>query len=238
MHRKVIQQAGSPTARSRIVAILTDEILNNAETEALPLESEVQLCIRFNVSRVTVRHALSDLEHRGLIYRKRGKGTFAYGHSTRVHGNIAILFKSPGLAEEKFIADLIRGAQTVTASLRSALVLVSASPCEWRPNVISSLAGVIVIPKEITANELETLRNHKLCYVSIGNWHLFPADDIGASSGSSIFHVGRQAAEILSRAAMTGESLHGFNMNADSLERTELERCSYAPKKSSGEVEI
>ncbi len=41
-----------------------------------PLPSENQLLKRFNVSRSTVRNALSVLEREGLIYRRKGKGSF------------------------------------------------------------------------------------------------------------------------------------------------------------------
>ena len=34
---------------------------------------------------------IGDLENRGLIYRKHGKGTFANGHKTRIHRYLGIL---------------------------------------------------------------------------------------------------------------------------------------------------
>ncbi len=41
-----------------------------------PLPSERELMDRFEVSRVTVRHALADLVQRGRVYRVHGAGTF------------------------------------------------------------------------------------------------------------------------------------------------------------------
>src|ERR1700761_6695276 len=108
------------TARSRLVSTLTEEILQSTEQSAFMLASEPQLCRRFNISRVTVRLALSDLENRGLIYRRHGKGTFAHGRSTRVHRNLGILMRSPQAAEHRPIAEMVRGVQTVISSVQAA----------------------------------------------------------------------------------------------------------------------
>jgi DNA-binding LacI/PurR family transcriptional regulator len=148
-----------------LVAALTEEILNKNEQEAFPIASEHQLCRRFDVSRVTVRLALSDLENRGLIYRKHGKGTFANGHSVRTHRYLGILMKSPLSAEHRPIAEMIRGAQTVMAPLRSGILLISSPPEEWRPEKASSLGGVIVVPQDVTVKDLEVLENRKLPYL-------------------------------------------------------------------------
>lgn len=45
------------------------------------MPTEAQLCDEFNVSRIVVRRALKELEHRGQIERIRGKGTFVTGQS-------------------------------------------------------------------------------------------------------------------------------------------------------------
>lgn len=41
------------------------------------LPSETELCERFNVSRITVRRAVADLETMGMVTRRQGRGTFA-----------------------------------------------------------------------------------------------------------------------------------------------------------------
>jgi len=56
--------------------ILKSKILSNELKGNKRLPSEAELCAEYNVSRATVRQALSELMKDGLIYRDRGKGTF------------------------------------------------------------------------------------------------------------------------------------------------------------------
>ncbi len=152
------------TARARLVAAVTDEILSRNEATPFPIASEHQLCRRFSVSRVTVRLALGDLENRGLIYRRHGKGTFAHGSATRVHRYLGILTRTPGFAGTRPSMEFIRGAQSIMSQLRSSLLLISVPPEVWRPETASSLGGVIVFPQNVTADDLDVLRNRNLPY--------------------------------------------------------------------------
>ena len=58
------------------------------QIEALPADqlipSEHELCVQYKVSRITVRKALADLIHEGLLYTMQGKGTFVAPRKFRI----------------------------------------------------------------------------------------------------------------------------------------------------------
>lgn len=62
---------------------LRGEITEGAYEPSGRLPSESQTMSRFNVSRVTVRLALEQLDKDGLIERRKGKGTFVAGKQVR-----------------------------------------------------------------------------------------------------------------------------------------------------------
>lgn len=176
-----------PTARATLVAALSEEILRRADAQPFAIASEHELCRRFQISRVTVRLALGDLENRGLIFRKHGKGTFAHGRATQIHRDIAFLIKTPQLAEHRPIAEMVRGAQTVMAPLRAGVSLLSRSPEEWRPDTASHLAGVIVVPDGVTEKDLEVLRDRKVPYILAGLTPLSgPRLDLGQRTAARV----------------------------------------------------
>ena len=63
------------TPRYEEIADYLRELVEAADPdERLPSESE--LCTKFDVSRMTARQAVQTLESEGLVYRRRGHGTF------------------------------------------------------------------------------------------------------------------------------------------------------------------
>jgi GntR family transcriptional regulator len=56
--------------------ILVDKIKSNEWEIDSKIPTERELCDLYEVSRITVRQALEELENEGLLYRKQGKGTF------------------------------------------------------------------------------------------------------------------------------------------------------------------
>lgn len=60
----------------QIKSILKSQILSNEFKENQRFPSETELCVQYNVSRATVRQALSEMVREGLIYRDKGRGSF------------------------------------------------------------------------------------------------------------------------------------------------------------------
>ena len=61
---------------TQIKEILRARILDGSYQPHQQMPSESEMMATFNVSRITVRQALNDLQNEGLIFRIHGKGTF------------------------------------------------------------------------------------------------------------------------------------------------------------------
>lgn len=91
-------------------------------TDRLP--SETEIASMFEVSRVTVRQALSSLERKGLIRRQQGLGTFvnrsALEIQTRLDESIEFgdLIRRSGRLSESSLLDVRRGPTTPTIAKR------------------------------------------------------------------------------------------------------------------------
>lgn len=70
---------------SQIHDFLRENIISNKLGTDEPIPSERELAEELEVSRMTVRQALNALRKEGLIYQKRGKGTFVSSRKLDVH---------------------------------------------------------------------------------------------------------------------------------------------------------
>lgn len=70
---------------TQIHDFLREDILSNRLSPDEPIPSERELAEDLEVSRMTVRQALNALRKEGLIYQKRGKGTFVSSRKFDVH---------------------------------------------------------------------------------------------------------------------------------------------------------
>lgn len=72
----MILDAGPTPLYFQLKNILKSQITAQELKSQQRLPSEAELCIKYGVSRATVRQALLELDREGFIYRVRGKGTF------------------------------------------------------------------------------------------------------------------------------------------------------------------
>ena len=63
--------------------VLQDQILLGELAPGMLLPTEHQLCQKYDISRITVRNALSDLEQSGLIERIQGRGSMVKSKTIR-----------------------------------------------------------------------------------------------------------------------------------------------------------
>lgn len=71
----MINKNSSVPLYDQLVDILVNEINTKLKTNE-KMMSEREICQKYDVSRTTVRLALSELENMGYIYKRHGKGTF------------------------------------------------------------------------------------------------------------------------------------------------------------------
>ena len=60
----------------QLASLLEDEITSGRWHSGVRLPSEPEMCEQYGLSRTTIRQALTRLEQRGLIQRRKGQGTF------------------------------------------------------------------------------------------------------------------------------------------------------------------
>ncbi|WP_196223246.1 GntR family transcriptional regulator [Roseibium sp. RKSG952] len=78
----IIDRNADRPLHAQITQILSDLIDNGSLPEG-KLPSEAQLAKRFDVSRITVRQALANLEAEGRVQKRQGLGTFVTGKAIR-----------------------------------------------------------------------------------------------------------------------------------------------------------
>lgn len=61
---------------SQLKNLIIDKIQNNEFSEEAQIPSEQELCELYDISRPTVRQAISELTSSGYLYKEKGKGTF------------------------------------------------------------------------------------------------------------------------------------------------------------------
>jgi GntR family transcriptional regulator len=76
MTRTNLAALPTPPLYAQIKDTLRERILDGTYAPHSQMPSEHELCAAFDVSRITVRQALGDLQKEGLVFKRHGKGTF------------------------------------------------------------------------------------------------------------------------------------------------------------------
>lgn len=86
----------NPKLYEVIINYLEKQITDGAYDNKVRLPTEAALAKMFNVSRITARRALEELERKGLIYRRQGSGSFISENSgkSKNEKNIFNMFES------------------------------------------------------------------------------------------------------------------------------------------------
>ena len=96
----------------QLEALLREQIERGELKAGERIPSEVQLCERWGISRITTRQALAELERDGLLERVPGKGTFV----RRPQGQVTRLTRLSGFGEDMVALGLEPGYETLKAS--------------------------------------------------------------------------------------------------------------------------
>jgi len=88
--------ASSRTKLRLITDTLLEDIASGRLRTGDRVESERQLLKRFGVSLGTAQRALKELEHRGVLVRERGRGTFVRGIGAQVNARYVRFFDTDG----------------------------------------------------------------------------------------------------------------------------------------------
>ncbi len=70
---------------SQLKHIIIRKIESGAYPESSKIPSEQELCERYDISRPTVRQAISELTNNGYLYKEKGKGTFVAKAKSKVN---------------------------------------------------------------------------------------------------------------------------------------------------------
>lgn len=154
--------ASDKTLYMQIYEFLKERIINKRILPGQQLPTELELAEQFGVSRITSKNALNQLESEGLVYRKRGKGTFVSASAPKIYTQsmnkvIAMVFPFETANNSSgFVMSYVNGAMSYLAPRG---YYISIHCTEWNYNIernllkslpASGVGGIIYSPESST----------------------------------------------------------------------------------------
>lgn len=102
------------TKYEMLTKLLTEQISQNLQQGITSLPTEAQLCAQYQVSRQTVRAALSLLKSQGIITSRQGSGSYATGLLPFSDRNVIPVLVASG--QEYIYPNLLNDMQNVLSS--------------------------------------------------------------------------------------------------------------------------
>nr|WP_307993236.1 GntR family transcriptional regulator [uncultured Niameybacter sp.] len=103
---------GAPTLKEQLIAIIKEEIEKGVYKEGELLPREIDYEEKYDVSRITVRAAIGELEQKGYVERIKGKGTIVLKYKRSEP-----LLKIEGFTDEMKAKGIIPTTKSATISL-------------------------------------------------------------------------------------------------------------------------
>ena len=111
---QIVKDSNTPIYK-QLQEQLEQLIANDAWRPREPLPSETSLAQKLNISVMTVRQAMAQLVHKGLIYREKGRGTFVTPKPLDHH-----LHRLEGFSEDMHARDLVPSSQVLVFEIEPA----------------------------------------------------------------------------------------------------------------------
>jgi GntR family transcriptional regulator, arabinose operon transcriptional repressor len=149
-----------PPKHQQLSDTLEREVLEGKYAAGQKFPSEAALVTRFGVSRITVGHAVRELQRRGLVERRAGSGTYVRGSAPPGRGGLLFGLLIPNLGETEIFEPICRGMASAPEAANHALLWGNAvqNTAEieeeaWqlcRQYIARPVSGVFFAPLELT----------------------------------------------------------------------------------------
>ena len=175
---QVFKRINYPSITDAVIDQIVNAIRDNEFSSGEQLPSEIELASQLGVSRNTLREALNSLSEQGLIYRRRGVGTFVTAQSeVLLNSNLESISSTTNmiLAHKKtpgqlcFTYNFEKPSKVITKNLK-----IDESDDVMHISRIRTADGVpVVVSDEYLPNNIPGLDYDFLAHATLTNWSIY-----------------------------------------------------------------